>query len=312
MTPPRDRLRALAQLLELGELRHAAERPVRMAGRHGEFWVELTAHGDTLELAVGILRPLPGGFTLEGAPRRDDDLALDGELDGLLRVRSSHPAAAIRLLRAAEVRPRLLLWAAACERLELRHGWAWCELPAGDVALQRSAARGALSFADALVEASRELSLQAATDKVAARAAGAPALPARRFFAPARPVAPADARLEALHRLARAHLAFRRPAGELVSLLLESGAASPREARGVVSAVWWERALADRDRWPDAVAWGGGAAAWLAWMTWLVAGPALSIGKGRWAALAFVLGATVWGAVEARRAWRARVFPPPG
>lgn len=312
MSRPHERLRELAQLLELGDLRHASERPVRMAGRHGEFWVELTADGDTVELAVGPLRPLPAGFTLEGAPRREEDLSLDGELDSLLRARSSHPAAALRLLRAREVRPRLLRWAAACERLELRHGWAWCELPAGDVALQRSAARSALSFAEALVEASRELALQAATDKVATRAAGVPSLPARRFFAPARPVAPADARLEALHRLARAHLAFRRPAGELVALLLESGAESPREARGVVSAVWWERALSGRDRWPDAVAWVGGAAAWLAWMTWLVAGPALSIGKGRWAALAFVLGAAVWGAAEARRAWRAHVSPPPG
>ncbi|MEN9796763.1 MAG: hypothetical protein RL653_459 [Pseudomonadota bacterium] len=312
MSPAHGHLRALAQLLELGELRHAAERPVRMAGRHGEFWVELTSHGATVELAVGPLRPLPAGLTLEGAPRRDEDLSLDGELDVLLRARASHPAAAIRLLRAPEVRPRLLRWAASCERLELRHGWAWCELPAGDLALQRPAARSALSFADALVEGSRELSLQAATDKVAARAAGAPPLPARRFFAPARPVAPADARLEALHRLARAHLAFRKPAGELVSLLLESGAESPREARGVVSAVWWERALADRDRWPDAVAWVGGAAAWLTWMTFLVTGPALSLGKGRWAGLAFVLAATVWGAVEARRAWRAHVSHPPG
>ena len=303
------RLSALACALELGELRRASELPARLCGRRGELWVELTDTGTAVELAVGPLRPLPAGLVLEPGPRRDVDLQLDAELDAALRARSTHPAFALRLLRAPTVREALLRVAAACSRRELRHGWAWCELPGADAESLRAPASALLHLADALLETSRELSLQAATDKVAARAQP-PALPSRRFFAPAPPVPPTDPRLAALHRLARAHLAWNRPARELVPLLVEAGAESTREARGVASAVLWERALSDRGRWPDAVAWGGGAAAWLCWTLLLASGPASSLDRERWAGLVFLLAATMGGLAVTRAAWRARLTPP--
>ena len=176
------RLAALATVLELGELRRASERPARLCGRRGELWVELTDLGGTLELAVGPLRPLPALLVLEPGPRRELDLQLDGELDAVLRARSTHPAFALRLLRAPPVREALLRAAAACPRQELRHGWAWCELSGSDLESLRPASAALLHLADALLEVSRELSLQAATDRVAARAQPA-TLPARRFFA---------------------------------------------------------------------------------------------------------------------------------
>jgi hypothetical protein len=304
-------LASLARVLELGEVRRAAERPARLCGRRGELWVELTDGGDTVELAVGPLRPLPAGLVLEPGPRRELDLQLDGGLDAVLRARSTHPAFALRLLRTPVVREALLRAAAAAPRRELRQGWAWCELPAGDLEAVRPAAAALLHLADVLQEVSRELSLQAATDRVAAREQQA-ALPSRRFFAPAPPVPPSDARLAALHRLARAHLAWRRPARELVPLLVEAGATSALEARGVASAVLWERALSDRERWPDAVAWGGGAAAWLCWTLLLAAGPASALDRERWAGLAFLLACTVAGLSLARAAWRDRLTPPGG
>jgi len=234
---------------------------------------------------------------------------MDPELDAAVRARSTHPAFALRLLRAPHVREALLRAAAACPRRELRHGWAWCELPGEDVDALRGPAAALLHLADALLETSRELSLQAASDKVATRAE-VPALPSRRFFAPAPPVAPSDPRLAALHRLARAHLAWNRPARELVPLLVEAGAESPLEARGVASAVMWERARSDRERWPDAVAWGGGAAAWLCWTLLLAAGPASALDRQGWAGLVFLLASTTAGLVVLRTAWRGRLTPP--
>jgi|GEM_PF-7033715 len=315
MTPetPRDELRlaAIATALELGDLRRSSDRPARLCGRRGELWVELAAIGDRVELAVGPLRPLPAGLVLEPGPRRDLDLQLDGELDAVLRARATRPAYALRLLRAPPVREALLRAAAASPRRELRHNWAWCELEGTDVEALRPAAAALLHLADMLLEVSRELSLQAATDRGAGRAQEVP-LSSRRFFAPAPPVPPADPRLAALHRLARAHLAWHRPARELVPLLVEAGATSPLEARGVASAVLWERALSDRDRWPDAVAWGGGVAAWLCWTLLLAAGPASALDRERWAGLVFLLASTVTGLGLARQAWRVRLTPPAG
>jgi hypothetical protein len=308
-TAPHARLAALAGALELGELRRASDRPPRLCGRREELWVELTETGAAVELAVGPLRPLPAQLVLEPGPRREVDLQLDAELDAAVRARSTHPAFALRLLRTPHVREALLRAASACTRLELRHGWAWCELAGADVDALRGPAAALLQLADALLETSRELSLQAASDKVAARAE-VPALPSRRFFAPAAPVAPTDPRLAALHRLARAHLAWNRPARELVPLLVEAGAESPKEARGVASAVMWERALSDRERWPDAVAWGGGAAAWLCWTLLLAAGPASALDRRGWAGLVFLLTCAVAGLPVLRSAWRARLNPP--
>jgi hypothetical protein len=130
--------------------------PARLCGRRGELWVELTDTGTAVELAVGPMRPLPAQLVLEPGPRRDVDLQMDPELDAAVRARSTHPAFALRLLRAPHVREALLRAAAACPRRELRHGWAWCELPGEDVDALRGPAAALLHQADALLETSRE------------------------------------------------------------------------------------------------------------------------------------------------------------